>query len=224
MRTTIARALVAPAAIALILAGCGNSGSDDTAQADTPEPAPVEADVDEAGDDAPTPTGHGTYTATTPDGTVITVTLPGDPPTDVEDYRETVGVDPVGYVTVDIDNTNSTEYFNVSDVNIVDAEGETHSYESASSIVGDWGPTMRDDGPEGSEYYYVDAEGNEISEDEYDTIRDQGEDVYDAYLEDGAEPHAKATGLLIGDDEVPSEILYVEAVSAMEPIGLDATE
>ena len=224
MRTTIARALVAPAAIALILAGCGNSGSDDTAQADTPEPAAAEADVDEAGDDAPTPTGHGTYTATTPDGTVITVTLPGDTPTDVEDYRETVGVDPVGYVTVDIDNTNSTEYFNVSDVNIVDAEGQTHSYESASSIVGDWGPTMRDDGPEGSEYYYVDADDNEISEDEYDTIRDQGEDVYDAYLEDGAEPHAKATGLLIGDDEVPSEVLYVEAVSAMEPIGLDAAE
>lgn len=52
MRTTIARALVAPAAIALILAGCGNSGSDDTAQADTPEPAAAEADVDEAGDDA----------------------------------------------------------------------------------------------------------------------------------------------------------------------------
>lgn len=224
MRTTIARALVAPAAIALILAGCGNSGSGDTAQADAPEPAAAEADADEAGDDAPTPTGHGTYTATTPDGTVITVTLPGDAPTDVEDYRETVGVDPVGYVTVDIDNTNSTEYFNVSDVNIVDAEGETHNYESASSIVGDWGPTMRDDGPEGNEYYYVDADGNEISEDEYDTIRDQGEDVYDAHLEDGAEPHAKATALLIGDDEVPSEILYVEAVSAMEPIGLDATE
>lgn len=224
MRTTIARALVAPAAIALILAGCGNSGSGDTAQADAPEPAAAEADVDEAGDDAPTPTGHGTYTATTPDGTVITVTIPGDTPTDVEDYRETVGVDPVGYVTVDIDNTNSTEYFNVSDVNIVDAEGETHNYESASSIVGDWGPTMRDDGPEGNEYYYVDADGNEISEDEYDTIRDQGEDVYDAYLEDGAEPHAKATALLIGDDEVPSEVLYVEAVSAMEPIGLDATE
>lgn len=224
MRTTIARALVAPAAIALILAGCGNSGSDDTAPADTPEPAAAEADVDEAGDDAPTPTGHGTYTATTPDGTVITVTLPGDSPADVEDYRETVGVDPVGYVTVDIDNTNSTEYFNVSDVNIVDAEGETHSYESASSIVGDWGPTMRDDGPEGNEYYYVDADDNEISEDEYDTIRAQGEDVYEAYAEDGAEPHAKATGLLIGDDEVPSEALYVEAVSAMEPIGLDATE
>ncbi|MGP5098413.1 hypothetical protein ACTXJ1_10375 [Brachybacterium alimentarium] len=224
MRTTIARALVAPAAIALILAGCGNSGSDDTAQADTPEPAAAEADVDEAGDDAPTPTGHGTYTATTPDGTVITVTLPGDTPADVEDYRETVGVDPVGYVTVDIDNTNGSEYFNVSDVNIVDAEGETHNYESASSIVGDWGPTMRDDGPEGNEYYYVDADGNEISEDEYDTIRAQGEDVYEAYAEDGAEPHAKATGLLIGDDEVPSEVLYVEAVSAMEPIGLDATE
>src|SRR5699024_805360 len=64
MRTTIARALVAPAAIALILAGCGNSGSGDTAQADAPEPAAAEADVDEAGDDAPTPTGHGTYTAT----------------------------------------------------------------------------------------------------------------------------------------------------------------
>lgn len=218
-KTTITRSLAAPAAILLLLAGCGTSGGQ--GDAPTVDSAPV-AEAETI--DAPTPTGHGTYTATTPDGTVITVTLPGDTPTDVEDYRETVGVDPVGYVTVDIDNTNSTEYFNVSDVNIVDAEGETHSYESASSIVGDWGPTMRDDGPEGSEYYYVDADGNEISEDEYDTIRDQGGDVYDAYLEDGAAPHAKATALLIGDDEVPSEILYVEAVSAMEPIGLDATE
>ena len=218
-KTTITRSLAAPAAILLLLAGCGTSDNQDSTP--TVDGAPV-AEAETI--DAPTPIGHGTYTATTPEGTVITVTLPGDTPTDVEDYRETVGVDPVGYVTVDIDNTNSTEYFNVSDVNIVDAEGETHSYESASSIVGDWGPTMRDDGPEGSEYYYVDADGNEISEDEYDTIRDQGGDVYDAYLEDGAAPHAKATALLIGDDEVPSEILYVEAVSAMEPIGLDATE
>lgn len=218
-KTTITRSLAAPAAILLLLAGCGTSDNQDSTP--TVDSAPV-AEAETI--DAPTPIGHGTYTATTPEGTVITVTLPGDTPTDVEDYRETVGVDPVGYVTVDIDNTNSTEYFNVSDVNIVDAEGETHSYESASSIVGDWGPTMRDDGPEGSEYYYVDADGNEISEDEYDTIRDQGGDVYDAYLEDGAAPHAKATALLIGDDEVPSEILYVEAVSAMEPIGLDAAE
>ena len=141
----------------------------------------------------------------------------------MEDYRETVGVDPVGYVTVDIDNTNSTEYFNVSDVNIVDAEGETHSYESASSIVGDWGPTMRDDGPEGSEYDYVDAEGNEISEDEYDTIRYGRGRVRRL---PGGRCGAAREGccLLIGDDEVPSGVLYVEAVSAMEPIGLDAAE
>lgn len=212
MKRTI-RFLAAPAATLLLLSACSGS-TEDTAPASAEAPAVEETSVDEAEENIVY--GQGTFIAENETGAEFTIEIPAEAPADVEEFREAVGQDSVGYIKIDIDNTNGTEDSGPSDVYLVDEDGNEYAYESAFIPIGDWGPSMRDDGPEDENdgYWYSLPDGTEISEDEYDELSGQGNDLYNVHLEDGALPHAKSTAYFIGP-EVPETFLYVEVQEAM---------
>lgn len=221
------RSLALPALAALVLAGCGNS--DPESDSNTEETASVEQtdvpsdgdessawpDVDDAGEQGYY--AQGEYLAMNMTGAGFIMTIPASGPDDIEAYREATGQAPVGYIKVEIDNSNGYEDAQPNGITIVDSEGQEYEYESAFIVIDEWGPTMRDDGPEdvNDGYWYSMPDGTEISEDEYGPLNSQGIDVYNAYLDTSASPTAKKTVWLLGP-EVPQEMTYIELT---EPAG-----
>lgn len=218
------RAAALSTAVVLLLAAC--SGASEST--DEPTDASSEVTASEVGD--PGEEGgaemdeenlvyeQGTFAAQNDTGAEFKIEIPAEAPADIEELREAVGEDPVGYIKIEIDNTNGTENAGPSDVHLVDENGNQHSYTSAFVVIGDWGPSMRDDGPEdvNDGYWYAMPDGSEITEDEYDALNTQANDLYNAHLENDAMPRAKATAYYIGP-EVPEKFLYVEVQEAMVP-------
>lgn len=221
------RSLIVPAAVALVLAGCSNAaperepttdGATSVDQTDTPsdgDEASAWPDVDDAEEQGFY--GPGEYLAMNMTGAGFIMTIPATGPEDIEAYREATGQESVGYIQVDIDNTNGYEDASPYSATIVDSEGQELEYRSAFSVIEEWGPTMRDDGPEdvNDGYWYSMPDGTEISEDEYGRLNSQGIDVYNAYLDTSASPTAKKTVWLLGP-EVPAEMTYIELSETMD--------
>ena len=237
MQRTIRR-LAVPLAGALLLAGCGSTN-------DSPETADAEqqtvasdggagAPMDDGGDDEAIDEseawpevddeseeqgfyGPGEYLAMNMTGAGFIITLPAEGPEDIETLREATGQEPVGYIKVEVDNTNGYEDAHPNGMTLVDTDGQEYEYESAFIVLDEWGPTMRDDGPEdvNDGYWYSMPDGTEISEDEYGRLSSQEVDVYNAYLDTSASPTAKKTVWLMGP-EVPEEMTYLEL---QEPAG-----
>lgn len=215
------RSFVFPSLAVLALAGCSTSATE--AEQTTPDATGVEqADTPSDGDDASAwPDvddaeeqgfyGPGEYLAMNMTGAGFIMTIPAAGPEDIEAYREATGQEAVGYIQVEIDNTNGYEDASPYSATIVDSEGQELEYRSAFSVIEEWGPTMRDDGPEdvNDGYWYSMPDGTEISEDEYGRLNSQGIDVYNAYLDTSASPTAKKTVWLLGP-EVPAEMTYIE--------------
>lgn len=244
-RTT--RLIAIPAIASLMLAAC-SSGTDEPTtapeqdqeqtqeqQADAPsetdaedtdteqstEGEDPEADPDEAGSGIGS-YEQGTFTAQNDTGTTFTVQIPAETPADIEAYREATGQEPVGYISIEIDNSAGTEDSAPSTVWLVDEQGNQLEYGSASIVLGDWAPTMRDDGPEdvNDGYWYSLPDGTEISEEEYDELNTQGTELYNEHLENDAKPGATTTAVFIGP-EVPETFVYVEVEEALNPYPAD---
>lgn len=226
MNRTI-RPLAFSALAALVLAGCGADETEDPSsttettsveQTDAPSDGSETAawpdvdDAEEQGFYAP-----GEYLAMNMTGAGLIMTIPATGPEDIEAYREATGQAPIGYIKVEIDNSNGYEDADPNGVTIVDTDGQEHEYSSAFTVIDEWGPTMRDDGPEdvNGGYWYSMPDGTEISEEEYGRLNSQGIDVYNAYLDTSASPTAKKTVWLLGP-EVPEEMTYIELT---EPAG-----
>jgi len=184
--------------------------------------APAASDVDEAGDEAAQTMPQGTFNGTTEIGTTYTAHVPGETPADIEAYRQKMGAEPVGYITLDVDNSAGSDSASPSGITLVDGDGNQLDYQSAFIPIGDWWPTMRDDGPEDKNdgYWYSMPNGTEISEDEYDSLYGEGNELYDAYLTDLVRPGAKTQEVFIGP-AVPDQMLYVEVQDAMTPVALE---
>lgn len=221
------RPLILPTAVALLLAGCSNAAPEHertTDEATSVEQTDAPSDGDEASawpdvDDAEEQGfyGPGEYLAMNMTGAGFIMTIPAAGPEDIEAYREATGQEAVGYIQVEIDNTNGYEDAAPYSVTIVDSDGQELEYRSAFSVIEEWGPTMRDDGPEdvNDGYWYSMPDGTEISEDEYGRLNSQGIDVYNAYLDTSASPTAKKTVWLLGP-EVPAEMTYIELSETMD--------
>ena len=154
MKNTIARAAAVAALSVLALAGCGL-----TTEEKEPVSAPtIEAEAEAAADgaeaeavDAPaveeeqeeeapaaSQGGPGVYQAPLMSGGIATVAVPGTGPEDLEQFRKDAGVDPVGYLVVEVDNTEGTEEAMVFEAEVVDSEGKTYTYEEVTSSTYDW--------------------------------------------------------------------------------------
>ena len=145
-RTIRIAALAGAATFALTLAACGGTTEEEPvaapsieAEAETVEPTeaePVEIpETEEAEEEAPAAEqgGPGVYQAPLMSGGTATVAVPGTAPEDLEQFRKDAGVGPVGYLVVEVDNTEGTEEALVFEAEIVDSEGKT--YTDRKSVV-----------------------------------------------------------------------------------------
>lgn len=151
MKRTV-RILAVPATI-LLLAACGSTDeateaptieqdttvSDDGGQEATePVEAPEIAAEADAEDPANVVTGPGVYQAPLMSGGTATVAVPGTGPEDLEQFRKDAGVDPVGYLVVEVDNTEGDSEALVFEAEVVDSEGETYTYGELTTSTYDW--------------------------------------------------------------------------------------
>ena len=194
MKRTTARIAAAAALTALALAGC--SAAETPVAAPTIEqeageaPAPADAAAEPiTAQDEPAEeessveqSGPGVYQAPLMSGGTATVAVPGTPPEDLEQFRKDAGVEPVGYLVVEVDNTNGTDEAMVFEAEIVDSEGKTYTYEEVMSGMSGW------------------------TGDNYDLL-DRELELWEKYPY-STRPSAKNTVPLIGP-EVPEDIVAV---------------
>ena len=153
MKRTTARLAAAAALTALALAGC--SAAETPVAAPTIEqeaeeaPAPADAaaepvtEQEEPAEEEPAAeqSGPGVYQAPLMSGGTATVAVPGTPPEDLEQFRKDAGVEPVGYLVVEVDNTEGTDEALVFEAEIVDGEGKTYTYSELTTSTYDWTDT-----------------------------------------------------------------------------------
>lgn len=230
MKRTL-RLLAAPAAAMLLLASCGTSDetapAEDTGAAEVSDAggeekssAEIQAEyaeenglpMDDGGDDSayePKWGDAGEAIAGTYDGALMTTTMHVDAPADIEAFREYTGQDPVGYIKVEIDNTNGIDTADVMSISLVDSQGKQYEYEGASDVYETWDGTMYDNGPENDPYWYSDSDGNKITDTEYGKLSGMSSDLNDTYWDTSALPTAKSTAWLAGP-QIPESITYAE--------------
>ena len=201
MKKTIARSAAAAAITVLALAGCGSTEEEPVAaptiEQETTEEAESEEKVDtpaveeekaeekaevEKEKPAVEQSGPGVYQAPLMSGGTATVAVPGTPPEDLEQFRKDAGVDPVGYLIVEVDNTEGDSEAMVFTADVVDSEGKTYTYEELTTSTYDW------------------------TGDSYDLMERQME-LWDKYPY-STRPSAKNTVPLVGP-EVPEDIVSV---------------
>ena len=196
MKKTIARAAAVAALSSLALAGCGLTDDEEKEPVAAPT---IEAEAAEAADAADAPSveedtedseeapaaeqgGPGVYQAELMSGGTATVAVPGTGPEDLEQFRKDAGVDSVGYLVIEVDNTDGTDEAMVFEAEVVDSEGKTYTYEEVTTSTYDWTDTN------------------------YDLI-DRQLELWDKYPY-STRPSAKNTVPLIGP-EVPEDIVSV---------------
>lgn len=196
MKKTIARAAAVAALSSLALAGCGLTAEEEpvaapTIEAEAEQAAEAEAvDVPAVPEDAETGEeqaaamqgGPGVYQAPLTSGGTATVAVPGTGPEDLEQFRKDAGVDPVGYLVIEVDNTEGTSEALVFEAEVVDSEGKTYTYEEVTSSTYDWVDTNYD-------------------------LMDRQLELWDKYPY-STRPSAKNTVPLVGP-EVPEDIVSV---------------
>ena len=200
MKKTIARAAAVVALSSLALAGCGLTDEEKPVAAPTIEAeeeapaeeaaAAAEAPAIEAEEEAPAEeekpaveqSGPGVYQAPLMSGGTATVAVPGTAPEDLEQFRKDAGVGPVGYLIVEVDNTEGTEEALVFTADVVDSEGKTYTYEELTTGTYDWTDTNYD-------------------------LMDRQMELWDKYPY-STRPSAKNTVPLVGP-EVPEDIVSV---------------
>ena len=193
MKRTIARAAAVAALTSLALAGCGiaDEETEPVAAPTIEEEAPAEqvaaeapeVEAEEPAEEEPAVEqgGPGVYQAELTGGGIATVAVPGIGPEDIEQFRKDAGVDPVGYLVIEVDNTQGTDEVMVFEAEVIDSEGKTYTYKEVISGM-DW------------------------SGDNFDLL-DRELELWDKYPY-STRPSAKNTVPLIGP-EVPEDIVNV---------------
>ena len=195
MKNTIIRSATIIATSAFILAGCGlategepiaaptiKEDAEQAVEAESVDAPALEEDAETEEKAASSEGGPGVYQAPLMSGGTATVAVPGTGPEDLEQFRKDAGVDPVGYLVVEVDNTEGTEEAMVFEAKVVDSEGKTYTYEEVMSGMSGW---------TGDNYDLMDRELELWDKYPYSTL-----------------PSAKNTVPLVGP-EVPEDIVSV---------------
>lgn len=148
----------------------------------------IEFDLDAAASGAIAP-GTRFYGASEAGGDFI-ISTQIDPVEDLEAYREKAGGDPVNYMSADIDNREGAENINMYQIAVYDPAGNEYVYTSADEAADEWRDLL--------------------GSDDVDTYN-EGIDLSNKYLNQGASPHQRSTMILTGP-ELPAEITAVIAM------------
>lgn len=195
MKNTIIRSAAIIATSAFILAGCGlategepiaaptiEEDAEQAVEAESVDAPALEEDAETEEKAASSEGGPGVYQAPLTSGGTATVAVPGTGPEDLEQFRKDAGADPVGYLVVEVDNTEGTEEAMVFEAKVVDSEGKTYVYEEVMAGMEGW---------TGDNYDLMDRELELWDKYPYSTL-----------------PSAKNTVPLVGP-EVPEDIVSV---------------
>lgn len=106
------------------------------------EGAEPEGDAVHGGEDVDVPESpweQGEFVAYTMEGATLTFTLAAtDGPADVEKHRENIGQAPVTYLSVKVDNTESPNYLDLYEVQVLGEDGGEHVYTYLSGVIDGW--------------------------------------------------------------------------------------
>lgn len=149
----------------------------------------LEFDLDAATGQKPLTPGIRVYGLSESGGDFV-ITTKIDPVEDLESYREKAGGEPVSYMSVDIDNREGSENINMYQIAVYDAAGNEYIFTSADESADEWRELL---GTGNSEAY------------------NEGVDLSNKYLNQGASPHQRSTMILTGP-ELPAEFTAVMAM------------
>lgn len=153
MKNTIARTAAIATLSLFALAGCGLTTAEEPVSAPTVEEEAVEPTEDQEPVSAPqvaaeedvveeeisTEGGQGVYQGENIDGATITVAVPGEAPEDVVNFQRRVGAEGVGYLIAEVDNSDGDYETMLFEIQVVDTEGKTYTYNELSTATSNWG-------------------------------------------------------------------------------------
>ena len=162
-----------------------------------------------------------TFTTTTSYGAEITVEIPAEGPAEVEQLSQELGIGPVRYARVSIDNSEGTEDVYVNAVSIYDEDGKTHEFtDLAVDHFSGWLPD-RTDSPNGVEgdYGYTLNNGTFLDKTVGESLVHRAGELYDKYLGYGWAPQLQVNdGWLVSTEaELPERITQI----SVQPHGMD---
>lgn len=181
--------------LGLALTGCSQASGENAPSTDITSAA-ASATAPTTPTTSTTPTTYElnqTFSATTSHGAKLTVEMPAEGPSDAEDLRRELSVDPISYTRVHIDNRQGTRDVSVHAVTIHDEDGQAYEFSDLSaSHVADWGPHHSDklNGVEGESGYTLD-DGTVLNESIGANLNNRRVELHDKYLDGGDAPKLK---------------------------------
>lgn len=171
--------LTALAILSLALVGCGNT---EAQEEPIPEPSSAEeaqqqhADQLETENMEPEPqtAGHGTYRVHAISGTELEFDLPADldheAVTEIEALREDLGIEPVTYITADIDNLQGDTLAALPQISVFDEAGTEYEFNALPYSLPEWEPEFTDD----DAYWDAYDQLNALQDEHHDTASPAG--------------------------------------------------
>lgn len=158
MKNTITRTAAIATLSLFALAGCGLTTSEEPVEAPKIEQEAEEAPAEpsDGGEAVAAPRfneeadpteeisdegGQGVYQGETYDGAIVTVAVPGEAPEDVLSYQQATGTEGVGYLVAEVDNSEGYAETMLFEIQVVDTEGKTYTYQDLSSATYEWDPS-----------------------------------------------------------------------------------
>lgn len=212
MSRSIPRALAAPSALAVLLAGCTGSSEPIPPQGDTPHGA---ADVETVEDEDYTSfslTDEPLF-ASTSTGAQITMTVDAQPSDDdeiawLEQYREDAGGEPVTYILSDVDNRDGSDLVNMYNISFYDEDGLEWACGSPDEFVSEvWEPVWLYVSTDKDEYESADGEPMD-----YDEAEELSRRVNEHDFSAGVSPFERATMVSICPTGLPERAVTVEVM------------
>lgn len=172
--------------LALALVGCGSTETTSDEPQNAEEAQQQYADEQDTGEPEVQTAGHGTYKVHAVSGTELEFQLPADTSheavAEIDALRQELGIEPVTYITADIDNRQGDTLAALPQISVFDEAGTEYEFKSLPYSLPEWEPEYDD-----SDHYW----------DTYDRLKEL-EDQYD----DAASPAGVGSTVLIyhGDD------------------------
>src|SRR5690625_402199 len=181
--------------LALALVGCGNTQAEEQSTPEQTESVQEQPTDQEPSQEPESETvGHGTFKVHATSGAELEFELPADTSheavAEIDALREELGLEPVTYITADIDNRNGDTLAALPQINVYDADGTEYEFKSLPYSLPEWEPEYDD-----SDHYW----------DTYDRLKEL-EDQYD----DAASPAGVGSTVLIYQgDNLPTQFTRV---------------
>src|SRR5690625_1466572 len=161
--------------ISLALVGCGSTEAEEEQPQSAEEAQQQYADEQNMDQEPESETaGHGTYRVHAVSGTELEFQLPADTPheavAEIDALREDLGIEPVTYITADIDNRQGDTLAALPQISVFDEAGTEYEFQALPYSLPEWEPEYDD-----SDHYWDTYDRlNELEDQHHDTASPAG--------------------------------------------------